>query len=40
MRLAYEADTSSREHLATMYNQHKKKEVQFKNTVENILNDH
>ena len=40
MRLAYEADTSSREHLANMYNQHKKKEVQFKNKVENILSDH
>lgn len=40
MRLAYEADTSSRENLAELYQKHLKKEESFNNKVKNILTQH
>lgn len=40
MRLAYEADSSSRENLATLYHQHLKKEESFNKKVTTLLKDH
>jgi hypothetical protein len=40
MRLAYEADASSRENLNKIYNQHVKKEENFNNKVKGLLSDH
>jgi hypothetical protein len=40
MRLAYEADSSSRENLNNLYNQHLKKEQNLNSKIKNILNDH
>ena len=40
MRLAYEADSTSRDNLNKIYDQHMKKEEKFNSKVNNIIEDH
>ena len=40
MRLAYEADSTSRDNLNKIYDQHMKKEEKFNSKVSNIIEDH
>ena len=40
MRLAYEADTTSRDNLNKIYDQHIKKQEKFQNKVKGLITDH
>ena len=40
MRLAYEADSTSRENLNKLYDQHVKKEEKYQTKVKGLINDH